>query len=134
MAQMGKIYRDATLTIVAENSPDTDSGLFAARDPRPLKPCNITTTVIAYNQRFTRHDYISCRDRGETHRFTRERGRTLQEELISGRLLVFTTKYVEFVCMSEKVDDFTPQMKPWDTEGNRDNERSFCKAPERLMF
>lgn len=108
MAQMGKICRDANVTIVADNGPDTEPGLFAARDPRSLKSCIITTTFTVYNQRFTIHDSFGCRYRGETYRFTRETGWTLQAERMSGHLLIFTTKYVEFSCMSEKVYEFTP--------------------------
>jgi len=93
---MATIYGSATLTIVALTGKNSNAGLAGVSVPRPHQ---ISETIDGHKL-FTVPQYISV-DRKVSNWSTR--AWTLQEELLSLRLLQFTESQVEFNC---SVDSF----------------------------
>jgi len=88
---MATIYGCATLTIVALTGRDSNAGLPGVSVPRPIQ---VKETIDGYTL-FTIPQHIPS-DR-ETSVWS-TRAWTLQEELLSSRLLLFTGSEVYFNC------------------------------------
>jgi len=109
MAKMGGTYRQSTLTIYAANGPDTDSGLFSKRDARDSKSCNVRITLERDSNCL--QACISIQTLRMSHRSVLStRGWVLQEQVLSGRLLIFNTSAVEWSCVTTFARENNPCM------------------------
>jgi len=132
MARMGGIYRQSTLTILAANGPDTDSGLFFKRDARGSKPCNVQITLKRYNNYLRRHVSIET-TRHFRHSALQTRGWVLQEEVLSGRLLTFNFDTVEWSCIKTFAHENRPCMTTFSAQ-KEVSETTFYRPNEAMRL
>ncbi|KAI1338506.1 heterokaryon incompatibility protein-domain-containing protein [Xylariaceae sp. FL0016] len=120
--KMGEIYRNAQLTIVAAAATSGDSGCFEQIKPSSELPCHIGT--VRTNQtckKHVKHDFnLFAHARGNGDRDSDfagfrplsnldSRGWVLQEEVLSGRSLIFTQKGVFWECVEMSASESYPR-------------------------
>ena len=80
-SQMGRIYRDCTLTISAAGGSNADSGLFVKRDPRWYKPCRLGLSIKDANDDLSGTLFV-LKATNEDPQPLHDRGWVLQEEVL----------------------------------------------------
>jgi len=107
-AIMKTIYRKATLTISADRALDTNSGLFADRDPRVVSPTTVSLPVppdgwahspsyqilCSFGQNSAEHYYELL-----SHMPLASRAWAFQERVLSSRILHFGTEQIHWECI-----------------------------------
>ena len=117
MARMGDIYRQSLLTIFAANGPNTNAGLFAQRDARSHKPCNIQMTMKQGSNRLNLP--VSIKPPSQDRRSALQtRGWVLQEEVLSGSSLAFGPHTVNWSCVTSRAAEDTPCMYALDSKSH----------------
>ncbi|KAK9422249.1 putative Heterokaryon incompatibility domain-containing protein [Seiridium unicorne] len=112
ISQMDRIFGDADVTIVAADGGDVDFGLAGSTTPRVHDQLarNINDVVVMLPIRYQTH--LGLWD---------TRGWTMQEKLLSPRLLVFSGGYVSIYCQhgvyredmsADQAGDVMPQITP----------------------
>ncbi|RDL36318.1 uncharacterized protein BP5553_05670 [Venustampulla echinocandica] len=122
LAVMDEIYTNAALTLAASKGDSVDDGLFVERDPRWFRPCRVTIKNIgkgadsSNDYVFLRPNCVESPDPGESasartswygsndfdgHNLNSlgRRGWTLQEAVLSTRMLVFGPVRLEWFCL-----------------------------------
>ena len=122
---MGLVYRHAVVTLVAAASTDANSGCFQQIKSGSMFPARLGT--ISLDSACSKHPahtvgvyaHSSCvrtlmsrddafRPRGPLD----DRGWVLQEELLSGRMLVFSSQGIFWECSGLDASEFLPFGKP----------------------
>lgn len=125
IANMGDIYRYATLTIFAAGAPNASAGLFQRRDPNMYRPCVISVeTILLPNEDEEKEGTIMSekKKKKEKEQLTlgtivtspnhlKARGWVLQEEILSSRALLFG-KQLSWQCCAASASETRPVPRP----------------------
>ncbi|KAF8859958.1 HET-domain-containing protein [Acephala macrosclerotiorum] len=111
LASMGDIYRNSILTITAAGGFNANSGLFASRDPRWNRPCEISGFVNEEGQVFEFGGYIRLAGDRSSYNLSEPlyaRAWVYQEEVLSTRELIFGSDQMSWLCMSYAGNETMP--------------------------
>ncbi len=118
---MARIYRDSAITISAANSASVQDGFLRTINPRPSKYPRFTLPYRAWDDASTVGSVV-LQEQFRVDAFSEPingRGWTLQERLLSPRLLIYGTHELGWQCQTEEL-----------TRGGTD--KSFDAGSERL--
>ena len=104
--QMCSVYQNALLTIAAADSPSSNSGLFLTCPSRKTIKLESLANDGRICEIFVRRAHTSCQfnfvhTHPETHCILTTRGWTLQEVILSQRMLWFTASELAWECGAE---------------------------------
>ena len=110
-SQMGRIYRDCSLTISAAGGSNADSGLFVKRDPRWYKPCRLSLSIKDANDDLSGTLFV-LKATNEDPQPLHDRGWVLQEEVLSSRTLAFGQQLLSWRCAAHSLNESYPYEAP----------------------
>ncbi|KAI1734720.1 heterokaryon incompatibility protein-domain-containing protein [Xylaria scruposa] len=105
LANMGEIYRHATLTVFAEGAPSVFGGLFQQRDPYLYRPCAVDVKTTTEKGVVSEHLTLGTVITGDN--FLKKRGWILQEEVLTSRCLSFG-KQMSWRCTTSEASETRP--------------------------
>jgi hypothetical protein len=109
---MGRIYKDSVLTIAAEASPNCTVGLFEStsysRHSDLIQVCS-SSYINGVGRGDLFYSRVSRRQIGETKGPLSRRAWTLQESLLSCRILRFTKDQVWWHCLEDEWTERDPR-------------------------
>lgn len=116
IANMGAIYRYATLTIFAAGAPNASAGLFQRRDPNLYRPCVISVGTVLTDEDedgavFEKEEELTLATVVTGPNHLKARGWVLQEEVLSTRALCFG-KQVNWQCAAAEASEAWPAPRP----------------------
>jgi hypothetical protein len=131
LALMDDIYANAVLTIAAAKGNSVEDGLFVERDPRWYMPCRVARRAtdgfqdLTGKGLFLRPKLKNNLEERAWYGFTSffehhlnnldERGWTLQEALLSTRILIFGPLRLQWSCLrgSATEESLVPRVRGW---------------------
>ncbi|KAI0886231.1 heterokaryon incompatibility protein-domain-containing protein [Annulohypoxylon maeteangense] len=113
-SKMGMVYSVATLTIATSCAPNEDTGCFRDRKPACITPLFLTSCPFSESRNIAIYSEGSGEDwRRIRHGYLKERGWTLQEWLLSTRVVHFSRKQVYWECRQSDASEAWPSdLKP----------------------
>ena len=108
MGVMGGIYRDAAVTLVAEHGVSTAEGLFVDWNPRANRPCKLDVMATSEDEDREIRLWAYVPRSKEDWAPLYDRGWVLQEEILSGRALIFGRKGMSWRCIEGDADECHP--------------------------
>ncbi|KAB5535359.1 heterokaryon incompatibility protein-domain-containing protein [Coniochaeta sp. 2T2.1] len=116
---MGDIYRHAVLTIYAEGSSSTQSGLFRGRDALAHRPCTVAVTGLSLLPPSpTTVALATTAAAGPDH--LKSRSWCLQEEVLTSRFLRFGARQASWRCLTSSASETRPVPQPVKTSALTD--------------
>jgi len=115
LASMGDIYRNSILTITAAGGFNASSGLFASRDPRWNRPCEVVGFIEEEDQISEFGGYMRHAEGLPPYEPSEPlyaRGWVYQEEVLSTRELIFGSNQMSWRCMSCAGNETMPVLEP----------------------
>jgi hypothetical protein len=108
-SKMAEYYGNSLFTIAADDASDASEGCFRSRNPLPTKPIEIKLKSNDIPVDKDVHHYIR-HTLPPIHRSTLQtRGWTLQEEVLSRRLLIFGEQQLSFQCLLDIASESHPE-------------------------
>jgi len=121
---MSTIYRNSTLTIAAADSEDSGGGLFRERVRLRTRPVQFAPEIAPFSQDSSRERILAFGDRQESNDAFKplcrldSRGWVLQEQLLSPRILNFSSQELFWECPSLLASESYPAGIPPDHDRN----------------
>lgn len=106
IAKMGSIYKGALVTISASSASNTNAGFLKEREP-PFDPSRVVRLPFYHEQGEESEYFVTFTTVHHPRDPLDVRGWTLQEHLLSTRLLVFKAHQLEWKCQElDKIDGY----------------------------